>query len=169
MEYRDNEVFFAVTSNNLSKGSFTVNEFSITDGQDPNGHIYKGFTASCGSDGKFIFSIGRKGSKSVAEWFSARVPANRTTFDHDPGELNFAMIGTLVLEIGNKVCTFYNVALAQGHSGASNNWWFGGQQAMYNGGDTVINGASSNGIIELVEFMRGGNSVDQVKVTPKTF
>ncbi|WP_415328764.1 hypothetical protein [Chryseobacterium sp. MMS23-Vi53] len=170
MEYRDNEVYFDTASNNLVKGSFTVNEFSITEGQDPKGHIYVGFTASCGSDGKFIFSIGRKGSSTVAKWFSQRVPANRTTFNHDPGELNFAMIGTLVLEFkGGKVCTFYNVALAQGHSGASNNWWFGGKQGMYNGSDTAIYGASSNGIVELASFLRGGNSVDHVKVTPKTF
>ncbi|EJL74800.1 hypothetical protein [Chryseobacterium populi] len=169
MEYRDNEVIFASTSNKLVKGSFTVSQFSVTDGQDPKGHIYAGFTASCGSDGKFSFSIGRKGSKTVADWFSARVPGNKTTFNHKPDELNFAMIGTLVLEFSNAVCTFYNVALAQGHAGASNNWWFGGQQAMYNGSDSVIYGALSNGLVQLVSFQRGGNDVNEVKVAPRTF
>ncbi|ROI02558.1 hypothetical protein EGI16_13065 [Chryseobacterium sp. G0240] len=170
MEYRDNEVFLASASNNLVKGTFTVNEYSVTSGQDPNGHIHAGYVASCGSDGKFTFSIGRKGSKEVAKWFSDRVPGNRTTFDHNPDDLNFAMIGTLVLEFtGNKVCTFYNIALAQGHSGSSNNWWFGGKQAMNNGGNQVVCGAISNGIVELAEFLRGGNDVSTVKVTPKTF
>lgn len=174
MEYHNNEVTFSVTSNDLIDGSFTVNGFSVTSGQDPDNKIYTGLVAKCESDGKFTFSVGRKSSTEVASWFSSQVSGDKTTFDEDPGELNFAMIGTLVLNFSNGInCTFYNIAIAQGHSGASNNWWFGGQQAMYNGGNTVICGASSNqqSNIPLLQFQRGGigNDVGTVSVTPKTF
>ncbi|WP_131701444.1 hypothetical protein [Chryseobacterium sp. FH2] len=172
MTYHDNDVTFSVTSNNLVSGSFTVNSFSVTGGQDPDNKIHAGLVVNCKGDGKFTFSVGRKGSSDVANWFSKNIPADRTTFNHDPGDLNFAMIGTLVLNFANGItCTFYNVAIAQGHSGASNNWWYGGQQAFYNGGNTVICGASSNqqNNIPLIQFQRGGNDVSTVSVTPKTF
>ena len=170
MEYRNNEVTFSVSSNTLVKGSFTVEDYSITDGQDPKNHIQKGFTANCGNDGVFTFSIGRKGSSQVADWFKGQVSANNTTFNHDPDDLNFAMLGTLTLEFSdNKVCKFFNIMLAQGHAGASNNWWFGGKQAVYIGGNKVICGAINGDIVELVEFERGGNGVSEVGVEPRTF
>lgn len=170
MEYRDNEVTFNVTSNQLVKGSFTVEDFSITEGQDPKNHIQKGYVASCGNDGKFSFSIGRKGSGSVADWFKGQVSAENTTFNDIPKDLNFAMMGTLELEFSdNKVCKFPNIVLAQGHSGASNNWWFAGKQAVNIGGKKVICGAISGNIVDLVEFERGGNGVSEVGVQPKTF
>ena len=172
MTYHDNDVFFYVTSQNLVNGSFTVNEFSITSGQDPDGKIHQGLVVNCKSDGKFTFRVGRKGSSDVANWFSSRIPGSRTTFNHDPDDLNFAMIGTLVLNFANGItCTFYNVAIAQGHSAASNNWWFGGKQAFNNGSNTVICGATSNqqDNIPLLEFKRGGNDVSTIDVTPKTF
>lgn len=172
MTYHDNDVTFSVASNNLVSGTFTVNSFSVTSGQDPDNKIHAGLVVNCKSDGKFTFSVGRKGSSDVANWFSKNIPASRTTFNHDPDDLNFAMIGTLTLNFSNGInCTFYNVAIAQGHSGASNNWWFGGEQAMNNGSNTVICGASSNqqNNVPLVQFQRGGNDVSTVGVTPKTF
>lgn len=164
MEYRNNEVVFASGTGSLVKGSFTVKDFSVTDGQDPDHHIRQGFSSYCGSDGKFNFSIGRKGSKKVAEWFSRQVNKNNTTFNHNPDDLNFAMLGTLVLEFqNNKIFTFNNIVLAQGHSAGSNNWWFGGTDCHNIGGNKVNTVVKSNkGPLNEFIFLRGGNSVNEI-------
>lgn len=178
MTYRDNDVYFALGAGYaLIGGVYTVTGYSITNGQDPDGHIYAGLKVSCGSDGKMTFSIGRKGSEDVANWFNTNVAASQTTFNHTAGELNFAFLGTLELTISGGILggnqqtfTFYNVALAQGHSGASNNWWFGGQNCAYIQNNQVsAQGVNAqNGPVSFV-FLRGGNDVSTVGVTPNTF
>lgn len=177
MTYHDNDVYFSLDKEySLISGTYTVESFSITDGQDPDGHIKDNLTVSCGTDGKLTFSIGRKGSESVAEWFNNRIPASQTTFNHGAGKLNFAFIGKLSLTIkggilgGNKeTFIFSNVALAQGHSGASNNWWFGGQNCSYIQNNQVIcKGVNSGGNEVSFVFLRGGNDVSTVEVNPVT-
>ena len=79
----------------------------------------------------------------MARWWSERIEKRSTTFDHDPDDLNIAFIGDLVLNVKtkdetiNKTITIKNVGLAQGHTGASNNWWFGGK-GMYNVGNHTV-------------------------------
>ncbi len=177
MKYHDNEVHLTLTGGySIVSGSYTVNEFSVTSGQDPDGHIYAGIKLSFGSDGSMTFSVGRHGSDSVADWFNNKVPASQTTFNHTAGKLNFAFLGKLVLTLtggilgkGNKTFTFLNVALAQGHAGASNNWWFGGQNCS-NIGDNRVNckGTDPDGNDVFFTCLRGGNAVNQVTVTPAT-
>lgn len=177
MTYRDNDVYFSPSGGYaLISGSYTVNSFSVTSGQDPNHHIYAGLTASCGSNGKMTFSVGRSGSGTVASWFNARIPASQNTFNHTAGDLNFAFLGTLKLTVrggilgnGQDTFTFSNVALAQGHSGSSNNWWFGGQNCSYIQSDQVIcKGVNSKGAEVSFIFRRGGNDVSTVGFTPTT-
>ncbi len=178
MTYRDNDVYFKLTQGySLISGSYTVSSFSITSGQDPDHHIYAGLKVTCGSNGKMTFSIGRKGSEEVANWFNNRVPASQNTFNHGAGDLNFAFLGTLVLTItggilgaGQETFTFYDVALAQGHSGSSNNWWFGGQHCSYIQNNQVNGlGVNSKGAPVSFIYLRGGNDVSTVEVTPNTF
>lgn len=178
MTYRDNDVYFKLKSGySLISGSYTVNSFSITSGQDPDHHIYAGLKVTCGSNGKMTFSIGRKGSDEVAKWFNDRVPASQNTFNHNAGDLNFAFLGTLVLTIsggvlgsGQETYTFNDVALAQGHSGSSNNWWFGGQHCSYIQNNQVsCPGVDANGGPVSFVCLRGGNDVSTVEVTPNTF
>jgi hypothetical protein len=177
MQYRDNEVTFAPTGGyQIIKGVFTVDDASVTSGQDPDGHIHKGLVATCGSNGVFSFSIGRKGSSGVANWFNSRIPASRNTFNHTAGELNFAMIGKLELVVtggilGSQTGTyvFNGIALAQGHSGSSNNWWFGGTECSNYSSNTVLaKGQDSKGNAISFLFVRGDNGVSTVNFQPQT-
>ncbi|BCH55317.1 hypothetical protein ACQZ61_06220 [Agrobacterium vitis] len=175
MQYHDNDVFFSLAGGyRLISGSYLINEFSITDGQDPDKHIHNGLLVTCGADGKFTFNVGRKGSETVAKWFNSRIPANSTTFGHAADDLNFAFLGQLILtltsgSLGDRQQSFVfnNIALAQGHSGASNNWWFGGKTAASIGNNKVnVSGSGIADIHSLFTFLRGGNSVSGVDVTP---
>lgn len=177
MTYHDNEVCLSLGKGySLISGSYTVNSFAVTNGQDPNGHIHTGLVATCNSNGKLSFSVGRKGSSEVAAWFNANIPASQNTFNHTAGDLNFAFLGTLSLTITGGVLgdnketyTFSDVSFAQGHSGASNNWWFGGQHCSYIQADQVTcPGTSSTGASISFVFLRGGNGVNVVGVTPTT-
>jgi hypothetical protein len=64
MTYRDNDVYF-VGSYRIN-GSYEIKSFSITNGQDPDGHIKIGDVFSANS-GKISFSAGRKKSEDVAK------------------------------------------------------------------------------------------------------
>jgi len=175
MTYHDNEVVIVVGGGyTLVSGQYTVKSFSVTPGQDPDGKIYVGLTNTFGSNGKMSFRVGRKGSSTVANWFNNAVPANRTTFNHSAGDLNFAFLGTLTLTLtggilgaGRETFTFSNAAIAQGHSGASNNWWFGGDSCSYIGNDRVVcTGVNAHGTKVSFVFLRGGNPVNEIYSTP---
>ena len=51
----------------------------------------------------------------------------RSTFGHEPGNLNFAVLGNLIIN-GKQ---FNSIVLAQGHAGASNDWWFAGENCTH--------------------------------------
>jgi hypothetical protein len=175
MIYHDNDVELCTVSSEeypevkILSGTFTVTELSITSGQDKDGlnHVGDVHTLGEGGDHKFRFRVGRKGSSQVADWFNDRVPGNRTTFNHTAGELNFAFIGTLNLIVSGsgfgqnqKNVSFDNVAFAQGHTVASNNWWFGGKTAQNtHDGDypesVICFGRDENDKEVVASFMRG--------------
>lgn len=168
MTYHDNDVTIDLDVSGLSieTGSYTISDFKVSDGQDPDGKIYKGLVASFGSNGTMTFKVGRHGTSSVADWFKDEFSADQTTFGHDPDDLNFAFIGTLVMELSDgNTYTYENVGLAQGHSGASNNWWFASQSGIYIGSDELVfAGTRSNGGSALTtKAERGGNSVSTVE------
>jgi len=136
MTYHDNAVKLKIQTAGytLMGGSYKTSDQSITHGQDPAGKNRPGQTYDVsGSEGRTDFIVGRKGSSQVAVWFSDKIGASHNTFGHDPGELNFAFLGELTLMIEGPdlnpdyPVTFQGIALAQGHSGATNNWWFGGR------------------------------------------
>jgi hypothetical protein len=175
MTYHDNDVFLAVDAGyTIISGTYTVSSFSVTNGQDPDGHIRAGLVVPFGSNGKLTFNIGRKGSSDTANWFNSRVASYQTTFNHGAGELNFAFLGTLKMTIkggifggGQESFTFGDVAFAQGHSGASNNWWFGGKECVYiQNNQVVCKGVNSKGAAISFVFLRGGNDVSAVGVSP---
>ena len=178
MTYRDNSVTFSLAGSGYSlvNGSYTVDTFSVTSGQDPQGRIHQGLQASMNGGGGMTFSVGRKGSEGVANWFNAQVPASQTTFGHGAGKLNFAFLGTLRMKLtggilggGAETFTFGKVALAQGHSGASNNWWFGGRNCVNIDSNRVsCEGVDSKGSAVSFVFWRGGNDVSTVGVAPST-
>lgn len=172
MKYRDNEIVIAPTSSAgiaLQSGSYTITGFSITDGQDPDGHIYIGLKTTFGSDGKMNFNIGQKSSKPVANWFNNQVAGSQTTFGHSAGDLSFAFLGTLVMVVRDSssvthTLTFDNVALAQGALGLSNNWWFGSQSGQYQDRNELLVNDQNNSQPISATFLRGGNRVNVVDV-----
>lgn len=179
MTYHDNDVYFYLSEGySLISGSYTITSFSITKGQDPDNHIKDGYIANCDSTGKMTFVLGRSGTEPVAKWFNGLVPPSQTTFNHTAGDLNFAFLGTLELTITGGILggsphrfIFRNVALAQGHSGAGNNWWFGGQNCFYIQAEQVIGkGANPKGKTVFFVFRRGGsgNAVNEILVTPNS-
>ncbi|HEY9256999.1 hypothetical protein [Chitinophaga sp.] len=171
MTYHNNDVTFSLKDNlTLIGGSFEVNDFSVSSGEDPDKHIYKGLKVSVESN-RLRFRIGRHGSTETAKWFNLKVAAAQTTFNHSADKLNFALSGTLYLNISGGILagrqqgfTFNNVMLAQGHAGA-NNWWFGGQNCTYIGGDKVkCVGHNANGDAVTFIFLRGGNGADTIEL-----
>lgn len=184
MTYRDNSVYFSpVGGYSLISGSYTIDRFAITDGQDPEKKIKPGYVARCGSDGQMVFSIGRSGSGKLAvgDWFNNQVPISQNTFNlsaggEDNGDLNFAFLGTLKFTITGSLLgkkqdtfTFQNVALAQGFRSSRNIWWFGGQNCSYIRDSQVIaRGTNSSGIDVFFIFLRGSNEASKVMVIPTT-
>ncbi len=178
MTYRDNEVIFSLADGyTLIDGSFTIESFSITDGQDPDRHIYPGLKVVCDGSGKMTFSIGRKGSDTVADWFNTQISASQNTFNHTAGDLNFALIGTLELTLTGGILgghtanlSFPQIALAQGRDGFRNNWWFGGKGCTCTSKNLVTaEGVNAEDRPVTFDFSRGGNGVNEVGVDPVSF
>ena len=116
----------------INGGTFTMTNFDVTEGQDPDHNLKTGNIYNLDKDKQFLFVSGRKASKEVATTFNDACPPDRNTFNHTAGELNFWMKGTMKLIFTNgETYTFPNTYFAQGHSGAINNWWFG-NDAMTN-------------------------------------
>lgn len=176
MTYRQNAVeLTAAKGLAITSGSFVVNEFSITGGQDPDGKNQIGQVHML-EDGEFIFEVGRSGSAAVAEWFNSKfsgyndpsINGDRTTFDQTAGKLNFAFVGDLSLVVTSNEypqglsVTFPGIAFAQGSTGFSNNWWFAqltGQHTKDSDGpDTLLTfGRTPSGETVFASFLRGGS------------
>lgn len=115
----DNEFTFNIDG--LSEVSFSVQDYSISDGQP-----YKGVTTS----GKTVtVKAGRHNSSDVADWFLDKTQGGgviaKTFNDQKPSKLNFAVCGTLSLKINGVTYTVDDFVLAQGHFESNNNWWIG--------------------------------------------
>ncbi len=176
MTYHDNRIELAsLEGYAILEGSYTITDFSVTDGQDPDGCIYNGLEVPLVQN-ELSFRIGRKGSAKPANWWNATLEAQQTTFDHPAGTLNFALLGTLRLTLtggilggGSKTFSFTDVGLAQGRSGLSNNWWFGGKQCVNIHDNRVLaEGEDEIGSSISFCFSRGGNGVNTVDLHPVT-
>lgn len=145
--YHDNKLNFGISMPYLPVGkpnvyyTYVVQSFKVPSGQDPDNHIYDGYTTS--GTNTLSFSVGRHGTSEVANWFNSNIAADQTTFGHTAGELNFAFIGALTMKVSyadfgvEEHYVMQDVALAQGHSGATDNWWFGGKACRNTGGNSV--------------------------------
>ena len=110
----------------INAGSFELTAFDVSQGQDPDKNLRTGNRYYLDTKNQFCFRLGRHATKEVAASFNSACPPAHNTFNHIAGELNFWMKGIMVLFFRNgKRYTFSNTFFAQGHSGLSNNWWFG--------------------------------------------
>lgn len=134
MKYQSNTVTLRIKSPayTLLGGSYVTKDQSISSGQDPRERNTPPQSYDVSGSGEITFSVGRHGSGRVANWFSSLVGGSHNTFGNDPDKLNFAFDGDLSLLIDgpglspNHPVFLPDIFLAQGHTYASNNWWFGG-------------------------------------------
>ena len=175
--YRNNKINFKVnhpeTPWRVDRCRFTLEDLSITDGQDPEGRIERGQERTWfGHSGHFNFDVGRKGSSTVANWWKANFKPDESTVDRYPEKLNFAFRGPLEIEVteGGVTRTYQisTVGLGQGHSGTTNNWWIAAKGATLKLGNKITcEGVAADGEKLYFTFLRGGvgNPVDQVEIT----
>lgn len=171
--FHDNDVYITLngqsSASGLVSGSFLVKDFSITDKQDPGTNLGPRPLLGSQNNQYFEFYVGRKGSSKVANWFASRISSSQNTFDKNPGDLNFAFLGDLTLTLNLKqpdptgsyrqTVVFDDIVLAQGHSGSTNNWWFGGKNCHYDKDNMVYcAGTATTGQRVFAYFWRGGNS-----------
>ncbi|HEU4791968.1 MAG TPA: hypothetical protein VFS71_19945 [Flavobacterium sp.] len=171
MNYQTNKVTFALDNDyKIESGYFKVEDYKVSSGEDPHGNIYQGLKVDF-NNSDLEFKIGRHKTKETAKWYNLKIGANQNTFDHGADELNFAMIGTLVIRLKGGVLVdkveefiFESVALAQGHTGG-NNWWFGGKFCK-NIGDHSVECIGKNKLNQDVKFVfqRGGNDLSTIKI-----
>jgi hypothetical protein len=120
----DNYVYFALAG--VQSFNFVKTSHSITGGQ-PYGGTTAG-VSQAGKQGFILVKAGRKASTSVAQWFQQQVGAGQTLVCNStstfPKDLNFAVQGTLTMQVGGKTITCDNIIVAQG--APFKNWWMGG-------------------------------------------
>ncbi|KAH6869381.1 hypothetical protein BKA70DRAFT_1242428 [Coprinopsis sp. MPI-PUGE-AT-0042] len=180
MKYHENDVYFSYASKpeddySIQGGSLVVGDLSITSGQDPQGKNRIG-DVKIWELGRLRFTVGRKGSDTVAKWFKDRIPSKRNTFNSGPGELNFAFQGKYRfgafgpgLPALGGAFEVRSVIFAQGHTLGSNNWWFGGSDCTYVGSNkvtcNVIRLVGLEGEVWTMDFQRGSNGDNTVEAS----
>lgn len=182
--YHQNQVFFRMDGRYLVGGDYTIDDFSVSAGQDPAHHIYKGLRTGIEvPDGVMNFSVGRHKTLSVGQWFKAQVTAQQNTMGGYSDMLNFAFIGQLKIRLRDMASpentisfVFDDIVLAQTSSGASNSWIFGGKRCVYQGhhvvscpGVTGSDGAQEGRPVQLlVKWMSSDRFALQIQQTADT-
>ena len=125
--------------------TFSEKEYCITSGQPYKG-LSSSFNAIESENGTYsILDInikaGRHKSSHVNDCFKSwtNQSENHTIYGKYPKRLNFAVQGTLTIAYTNLYAgievtqhvVFEDIILAQGHSSASNKWWFGGKNCTH--------------------------------------
>jgi hypothetical protein len=120
----DNYVYFALAG--VQYFFYAPIAVNITKGQ-PYGGTTSG-VSQAGTQGYILVKAGRKGSHGVAQWFQQQVGAGQTLVCNStatfPKELNFALEGSLTMQVNDKTITCDNILVAQGSP--FENWWMGG-------------------------------------------
>lgn len=86
MKYHDNKLYFDNVSSaiKLRGGSYIINEFCITKGQDPDNKIYKGKKIKMDTEDFFLsFEVGRSDSPDVTKWFNDIINPDSVSFGID--------------------------------------------------------------------------------------
>ncbi|KAI1160281.1 hypothetical protein F5B18DRAFT_675986 [Nemania serpens] len=181
MTYQDNTVrLLFVSTYKLDDAVFTVTGLSITEGQDPKHKNKIGDVKLwSGERASIMWSVGRSKSTQVADFWKKSIKASENTFNHNPEDLNFAFLGEMDLTISGGVFTeptlftigtefdFGRVAIGQGSSGLTNNWWFGCNLGTNIGGYRIRCPAVSGSGQQLwLDFCRGGpsNAVNEIRL-----
>lgn len=154
---RSNKV--KISNRSIISIEYIDNSLNITNGQPST--IPPSISQS-GKDWTIEIKCGRKGSDGVASSFvsscggQGHLYSPGTFIDDKPGKLNFSFavqVGFLIA--GNNY--YVELHLAQGHSGASNNWWIGGPCV-----------AKSSSAILNIASIAGGDLIETYSITGGT-
>ncbi len=137
------------------------NSLIITEGQPSSLPLY---IHQKGNDWIIEIKCGRKGSTGVSSAFTNQSGGQGHIFspscylDEKPSKLNFSFSVQINFQIGG---AFYHAKLnlAQGHTGASNNWWIGGH-CMAKSNLGVLNLASAVGDKLIETYVISGGTSD---------
>ena len=175
----DNDVYFDWNQNSsFSEKVVTITSFTLNSGEDgvcvTPGQPYR-WTQARGDH--ITARAGRHGEGYCAQRWNERVGGGKNTFNHEADELNFYVGGTLTLTFTSpsspdtSIIKFSDIYLAQGHSGATNNWWFGGKNCSRDkrqDNQVICPGVNYGGYAQNGIFLRGsGTDVDQVVAGPE--
>lgn len=168
MTYHHNVVCFEpddVSIKNIEGGRYTVEDFYIPSGQDPDHNINIGtilqlniYVSQDAPGGSLDFVLGRSGSSDAATWWKNRVSSSENIYDKEPHKLNFAVKGNLTMILDNKTYIFSDFFIGQGHNWAGNNWWIGGTGCSHISSSPHImtcNGLDESGNTVSLEFTAG--------------
>lgn len=149
---------FNLTCSSITSMSYLPGSFVITEGQagsPPPTFVKKGstWTLTIGAD--------RSNSAPVAESFNGKTGGSLHNYtnasgDKSPDELNFYLGVVANFDVAGQSVpmTFY---LGQGHYGLSNNWWLGGNNVLYAGGDPLFNVISGGTILATYKLSGHGS------------
>lgn len=150
MTYHNNDITFDFSSaGQFSGGQYTIIDFYITSGQDPDHHITNGelisFGSTSGDSANLSFVVGREGSTDTVNWWKERVNTYTAFTASSPSKMNFAFIGDLTIELYGKYFIFWDFAIGQSFGYTNKDWpdnyW------LYGGNNCQSNLAPSHGIV----------------------
>lgn len=137
---------FKLTCGDIISMSYLEGSFQITDGEEadpPPSFKHDGdtWTLEIDADRKKSSGVADSFNRTVGGWLHEYTNAGG---DKQPKELNFffGVNATFAIDGQNITMVIY---LGQGHSGTSNNWWFGAN-SLLNTGDPLYNVISGSSI-----------------------
>ncbi|MFK0570089.1 hypothetical protein [Endozoicomonas sp.] len=129
---RSNELIMTFINDNIPFIRLININFKIKDHIETQPNTYEGVSSEIMdiNKGKITVNVGRKGSTAVANKFNDWVThEGRNVFGKKPDKLNFAVQGDLELTLDvfgkQQTVVYRDFVIAQGHTGAVNNWWAG--------------------------------------------
>lgn len=155
--YRDNYLYFTDSYKEYNRtqntniklykdergfyGYYDVAKCIVTQWQDPDHNLTPGSYPILGDrNSRFLkFVVGRHGSKDVSNWWNSKYAFSQTYIKRFYNELNFAMTGTLLLNIEKKNnanlkgVASIDIGIAQGGWGGRNRWVLGRKEGAGNG------------------------------------
>jgi hypothetical protein len=151
---------FNLICSDVTAMSYLSGSFVITDGESASppptfSHDSKTSTWTVN------IAADRSGSTDVANSFNAKTGGSLHNYtnasgDKSPEKLNFyfGVVATFAVGGQSVPVTFY---LGQGHYGTSNNWWLGGNNVLYSGGDPLFNVVSGSTILATYKISGSGS------------
>ncbi len=149
---------FTLTCSDITAMSYLAGSFEIT--EDEKASPPPTFSKK---DSTWTIEIDadRKGSSAVADAFNMKTGGSLHNFtnssgDKSPKELNFffGVVATFNVAGRSVDMTFY---LGQGHFTFNNNWWLGGNNVLYSGGQPLFNVISGGEILQTYVISGKGN------------